>query len=136
MAHIPYGYQIVAGEAVIDEAAAQEIRSFFRYYSECKSISEAAKKSGIKKKHPGTGEILKKKVYLGNGFYPQIIDEHLFRKVQIIRNEIAVKQHRYKSPGQIKELRLITNYRSEKVEKKYDDPYRQAAYAYSKIKEV
>lgn len=49
MARIPYGYRIVDGKAVIDEVKAQEVREFFRFYLEFKNISQAAKKSGIKR---------------------------------------------------------------------------------------
>lgn len=136
MARIPYGYRIVDGKAVIDEVKAQEVREFFRFYLEFKNISQAAKKSGIKRDWPVAGKILSKKLYLGTEFYPQIIDEDMFRQVQQIRHENAIRNHRYKEPKPIKEIRLITSYQLEKVEKKYDDPYRQAVYAYSQIKEV
>ena len=33
MTHIPYGYRIVDGKAVIDEVKAQEVREFFSFLS-------------------------------------------------------------------------------------------------------
>lgn len=51
MAHIPLGYKIVDGCAVVDEPTVKQIKETYRYYFEGKSLVDAAKKAGFKMKH-------------------------------------------------------------------------------------
>ena len=75
MAHIPVGYKIVDGCAVVDETAAEQIRATYRYYFEGKSLINAAKEAGFKMNHASVKRMLSNKKYLGTDYYPQIIDE-------------------------------------------------------------
>ena len=45
MAHIPYGYRIVGGKAVIDSEAKERLDVFFDEYLSGASISKAAKEA-------------------------------------------------------------------------------------------
>lgn len=133
--HTPFGYIIEDGKAVIDETNAEKVRRLFREYIECRSMSAAAKKAGIDKTHSMIGRFLKNKVYVGTEYYPQIVDENTFAKVQEIRECNARSQNRiraYKVPPKAE----IGTFSIGKVTKKYDDPYKQAEYAYSQITEV
>lgn len=75
------------------------------------------------------------KVYIGTEYYPQIIDEDTFAKVQEIRENNARSQNRIRAyrPHPKAEIGTFT---IGKVAGKYDDPYKQAEYAYSQITEV
>ena len=80
------------------------------------------------------GRILKNKVYLGTDYYPQIIDDVLFSAVQELRERNAKNQnriHEYKTV----EKAEIGFFHIGIVDKKYDDPYKQAEYAYGLIEE-
>lgn len=135
MTHTPFGYIIEDGKAVIDETNAEKVRRLFHEYMECGSMSAAAKKAGIDKTHSMIGRFLKNKVYVGTEYYPQIVDENTFAKVQEIRKSNARSQNRireYKVPPKVE----IGTFAIGKVTKKYDDPYKQAEYAYSQITEV
>lgn len=135
MTHTPFGYIIEDGKAVIDENNAEKVRRLFREYMECGSMRAAAKKAGIDKTHSMIGRFLKNKVYIGTEYYPQIVDENTFAKVQEIRESNARKQNRireYKVPTKAE----VGTFAIGKVTKKYDDPYQQAEYAYSQITEV
>lgn len=136
MTHIPYGYRVENGKAFIYEPEAEKIRSLYRNYLECKSMMKAAKTVGIKKAHPSIGRILNNAVYLGTDFYPRLVDEDIFHKVQEIRKENAVQQNRLRPSKPLEEARPKTHYRLGKVETQYDNPYSQAEYAYSQIEEV
>ena len=54
----------------------------------------AAVKVGIEKTHSVIGRLLRNEVYLGDEYYPQLIDEELFHKVQELRNNNARSQNR------------------------------------------
>lgn len=135
MTHTPYGYIIVNGKAVIDELNAERVRMLFREYIECESMRAAAKKVGIEKTHSVIGRFLKNKVYVGTEFYPQIVDEDTFVKAQKIRENNAKSQNRIGAyrPHPKAEIGTFT---IGKVTARYDDPYKQAEYAYGQITEV
>lgn len=135
MTHTPYGYIIENGQAVIDEPNAERVRMLFREYIECGSMRTAGKKVGIEKTHSVIGRFLKNNVYVGTEYYPQIVDEDTFAKVQEIRENNAKSQNRIGAyrPHPKAEIGTFT---IGKVAVQYDDPYKQAEYAYSQITEV
>ncbi len=135
MSHVPYGYVIENGRAKIDETSACKLRILFEEYIECKSMRSAAVKAQIKKTHSVIGRLIKNKVYLGTEYYPQIIDEETFNKAQELRQDNAIKQNRIRPYKQDEPVPMFFNFSLDKVETKYDDPYKQAEYAYSQIKE-
>jgi acetyl/propionyl-CoA carboxylase alpha subunit len=57
MSHIPFGYRIENGKAVIDKEAAEQIKTLFHSYLSGDSLATAAKKAGIKAFHAGIGRI-------------------------------------------------------------------------------
>lgn len=134
MTHTPYGYRIENAVAVIDEPAAEKIRQLYRGYLESGSMRAAAIKVGIEKTHSVIGRFLKNEVYLGTDYYPQIVDEEIFEKVQELRGSNARSQNlirEYEAPPELE----LKDYKLGKVEEKYTDPYKQAEYAYSMIEE-
>lgn len=94
----------------------------------------AAKASGIEKTHSIIGRMIKNEIYLGTDFYPQIIDKVIFDKAQELRSENAVSQNRgFMKPH----APVLTEFSFSigRVEIKYEDPYKQAEYAYSQVEE-
>ena len=135
MTHIPYGYRVKDAKGIIYEPEADKVVALYRAYLEYDSMSAAAKKVRINKIHGSIGRILKNTVYLGTDFYPQLLDEELFTKVQKARKENAVRENRIKEIKPAEEFKPITTFKASKVKLKFDDPYKQAEYAYSMIKE-
>lgn len=135
MTHVPYGYKIEAGVAKFNEDAAA-IKRLFDIFIECKSMRAAAKKAGINKTHSVIGRIIKNEIYLGTDFYPQLIDDETFAKAQEIRQTNAKVQNRIREFEPKKPLPTTFKFKIGRVEKKYDDPYLQAQYAYSQIGEI
>ena len=135
MSHIPYGYKVKNGVAEIDEIKAYKIQELYKGYLECGSMRAAAMKVGIEKTHSVIGRFLKNKTYLGTEFYPQIIDEDTFKKVQELRNKNAIHQNRIRDFKPL-EKKKLGNFVIGNIEEKYGDPFKQAEYAYSQIKEV
>ena len=90
--HIPLGYRIRNGKAVIEPISVAAIRTIFTDYQKGKSTYQIAKElteQGVlnanhepKWYHGGVGKILENRKYLGDDFYPTIIEAELFDAVQ------------------------------------------------------
>lgn len=133
--HTPYGYKIENAQAVIDELVAEKVRQLFVEFLNCGSMRAAAVKVGIEKTHSVIGRLLKNEVYLGDEYYPQLIDEELFRKVQELRNSNARSQNRIRDYKKQAPVAENIQYHIGKVKQCYENPYRQAEYAYGLIEE-
>lgn len=133
MAHIPYGYRIVGGKAVIDEDQAAKVRTIFAEYLNGTALRVVATKVGMKRTHSDVGRIIRNRQYLGDDFYPALIDQETFDAVE------KTRMRRAKALGRIRELKeppkpeCSTQFYRPKVRKKYEDPFKQAEYAYSLI---
>lgn len=133
MGHTPYGYRIENGRAVIDEMQAKQVRDLFEGYITGLSLTAAAEKVGLKLLHGSVGRMLRNRKYLGDDYYPAIIDQETFDKAEEKRIEKA------KSLGRIYELEKQSKhgysmkFTMPKAAQKYTDPFKQAEYAYSLI---
>lgn len=133
MRHIPYGYRIENGLAVVDEEEAAVVRRFFDYYISGLALMAAARKAGLKLYHGSAGRMLRNVKYLGDDYYPAIIDQETFDKAE------EVRMNRAKSLGRVKELKGVqkiefpTQFIMPAVKKVHEDPFEQATYAYSLI---
>lgn len=136
MTHVPYGYKIENGVAMIDEPVAETVRALFEKFIECKSMRAAANAAGIEKTHSVIGRMIKNTIYLGTDFYPQIIDEGTFNKAQEIRNGNAKSQNRLGAMKPHAPIPTSFSFELGRVATKYEDPYKQAEYAYSQVKEI
>ena len=133
MGHTPYGYRIVDGKAVIDEAAATQIRELYKNYLSGLSLTNAAKEAGLDLLHSGAKRMMRNKHYLGDDFYPAIIAKGSFDAVDVELNKRSRKlgrNNRYNAP---KVKRPPTAFRLGDITENYDNPIRQAEYLYSLI---
>ena len=80
--HIPFGYRIENGRAVIDEKEAGQIREIYSGYLSGLSYINAAKEVGLDMGHTSVKNLLQHKRYLGDEFYPAIIDQETFEAVE------------------------------------------------------
>lgn len=134
MAHTPYGYDIKGGKAVINEEHAATVRTIYKLYLEGNSLNSIAKKSGYEKVHTSIGNILKNKRYLGDDYYPRIIDDELFQKVSDERHKRALAHgHIGKREKSLKKARKNYSFKLKKKDTAYSDPYLQAEYIYRNI---
>ena len=133
MAHIPYGYKIVDGKAAIDEEQATAVRKFFEGYISGQALKVASTNAGLDIFFFFSGRMLRNKHYLGDEYYPAIIDRESFDKAEEIRISRA------SSLGRVRELQAApkpmadTRFTMPSVERKFADPFEQAEYAYSLI---
>lgn len=133
MAHIPYGYKIINGKAEVDEKQAEVVIKLFDGYIAGLGLKPAAENAGLDIYHGSAGRMLRNTHYLGDEYYPAIIDRKSFDKAEEIRISRA------SSLGRVRELQAApkpvpdTRFTLPSVEKKFADPFEQAEYAYSLI---
>ena len=133
MGHTPFGYRIENGVAVVDEHASEQVQAFYQSYLSGDSLRTVANKVGIDAFHAGIGKILKNRHYLGDDYYPAIIDPDTFAAVQEERFRRASALGRIREPKEDKAAIYPTNFHIIEGTQVYDDPFAQAAYAYSLI---
>ena len=133
MSHTPFGYRIENGKAVVNNEAAEQVKILFRSYLSGDSLDSAAKKAGIEAFHAGIGKILRNVHYLGDDYYPAIIDPDTFAAAQAERLSRAEHLGRIfeskEGKSKVSPHRIPFN----DAIKQFDDPFQQAEYAYSLI---
>ena len=133
MSHTPFGYRIRKGKAVIDEPAAEKIRQLYKNYLTGMSLENAAKEAGIETYHGTVKRMMENRHYLGDDFYPAIIDVDTFTEAMLER------QRRMKALGRTERIKSTTqrtapvNFHFREITVFYDNPVKQAEYLYSLI---
>lgn len=133
MGHTPFGYRIENGIAVIDELAAAKLRQLYKNYLSGMSLSTAATEAGIKTYHGTAKRLMDTAHYVGDSFYPAIIDEATYQKAQEERKHRASALGRNNRQTQRREIQIPTHFHVGDVAAVYDNPVRQAEYLYSLI---
>ena len=134
MGHTPFGYRIEGGKAVVDEVAAGQIRKLYENYLSGLSLENAAKEAGIKTYHGTVKKLLSNRHYLGDAFYPAIIDEDTFTKAALEgdrRSEKLGRNNRVQAPKVKKAPTRFTFIESIAIQGV--TPAEQAEYLYSLI---
>ena len=134
MGHTPFGYKIVSGKAVVDEVAAGQIRKLYENYLSGLSLENAAKEAGINTYHGTVKKLLSNRYYLGDAFYPAIIDEDTFTKAALEgdrRSEKLGRNNRVQAPKVKKAPTRFTFIESIAIQGV--TPAQQAEYLYSLI---
>lgn len=135
---IPIGYRIENGKAVIDEKEAEIIRSVFRYYLEGMTLMGVSEKTGLCRNHGGITAILTKRSYLGDGFYPAIVDAEMFSKAAAEREHRKKKLNRTgllkPRPERAVPAEFFFAEESEKTSAEESTPARRAELLYGRIR--
>lgn len=100
--HIPMGYKVRDGSITVYEEHRELVNRIFQAYDSGESaagIARQLKTEGIKNakgkvswSHAGIGKILENRQYLGTEYYPRIINEDLFERVQERREQVRIKR--------------------------------------------
>lgn len=133
MGHTPFGYRIKNGKAIIDTEAAEQVKSLFQSYLSGDSLTTAAQKAGILTFHAAVGKMLRNARYLGDEYYPAIIDPLTFAAAEAERIKRATKLGRIWEPKEEAEVVFPTTFRLNEGSQQFDDPFQQAEYAYCLI---
>ena len=131
---MPYGYRIENGTAVVCEEQAAQIRKIYEGYLGGLSLKGAAREAGLILSHASVKRMMQNPHYLGDDFYPALIDKETFDafETERIRREKALGRddRQKKAPDT---LPAPTTFRMRKKARVFNDPYRQAEYVYSLI---
>ena len=134
MGHTPFGYRIEGGKAVVDEVAAGQIRKLYNNYLSGLSLENAAKEAGINTYHGTVKKLLSNRHYLGDAFYPAIIDEDTFTKAALERDRRSEKLGRNNRVQTPKVKKAPTSFTFiESIAIQGVTPAEQAEYLYSLI---
>lgn len=133
MGHIPFGYRIENGIAVVDEKTAVKLKMLYTNYLSGMALVKAAKEAGIDTYHGTVSKMLANRRYLGDSFYPQVIDEETFHAAQAERKKRArfLGRDHFVSVPPIFEV--PTEFSVQPMIKHFSDPAQQAEYIYSLI---
>ena len=128
-----FGYKIKNGKAYIDKEKAAKVQKLFNGYISGLALRAAALEAGIDTFHGSAGRMLQNKKYMGTEFYPMIINEVIFQKAQIERENRAVKLGRVREVDEDLPIISPVKFRWKSNEIMFNDPFKQAEYAYSMI---
>ena len=133
MGHTPFGYKVENGKAVIDETSAAKLKMLYTNYLSGMALVKAAKEAGIDTYHGTVSKMLTNRRYLGDSFYPQIINAETFHAAQAERKKRAKSLGRdhFVSESPILDVRIEFSIRP--ALQHFDDPQEQAEYIYSLI---
>ena len=132
--HIPYGYRIENGKAVIDETAAGQVRRLFENYLGGDSLKKAAENAGITGNHSTIKLMLQNRRYTGDNFYPPIISEEMFNAAA---EELQNRAERLGRNGHVRKERSVNipvRFTFISAADYFKDPVQQAEYMYGLIK--
>lgn len=129
---IPIGYTIVDGKAEINPDESKAVNMAFELYRSGESLRYISEKTGINRSHAAIANLLSNKKYLGTEFYPKIVDQELFDKVQQVREER--KKAHARSERRHSEAIVQTEFEMEKAEESFTNPFEKAQYRYEQIK--
>lgn len=134
MKHTPYGYTIIDGNAVVNDKEAKIVQKICNNYISGMSLVASAKSVGLQMEHTGVKKLMLNKRYLGDEFYPAILTGEIMKKVEEERT------HREKVLGRARKKEEKTDrgvvyikFYIPKIDVKYENPEKQAEYAYSLI---
>ena len=137
MAHIPYGYKIQGGLAVIEKSEAGKVRAFFDHYLSGMSIRDAGALAGVPRSQYGLRKLLSNPVYAGDDYYPGIVSQEVFDQAQLLRQERAKNNHPVSGRRGHQAVPVFTRFRmAEGPEPEVDedeDPVARAAAVYRRI---
>lgn len=133
MGHTPFGYKIEKGIAVIDETAARQVKEVYQNYLAGDSLTNAAKKAGVRMVHSCVSSLLCNRHYLGDDYYPAIIDPDTFAAVEEERRKRVNALGRNRILRAEPEVVYPTSFYRKEATEHFNDPFQQAEYAYSLI---
>ncbi|KXL53622.1 MULTISPECIES: recombinase family protein [Bacillota] len=117
--HMPHGYKIEDGKVIFDDERAAVIKKIFEEYHKGSSLHAIAKEltnAGFLNannksnwNHGSVGKILQNIKYLGDDFYPRMIDKEIFESVQKRRKKKEQELGRTLQPNSMKNQSIFSS---------------------------
>ena len=130
---IPYGYRIVDGKAVVMEDEAERLRVLCRAYLSGQSFCAAAQTAGIAKSHAALRLMMENPLYLGDAFYPAILEKETLDAACAERQRREAAKPRTPKKRADRTALAATKFHMQEAEKEHENAYLQAEYLYSLI---
>lgn len=132
--HTPFGYCIENGAAVVNAEEAEQIRKVYAGYLSGQGYIEAGKNAGLSMMHASVKRLLQNRHYLGDEFYPAIIDRETFEAAEAERLKRLEIMGRVTDQKPVTEDRKIhSRFSIRTIQEDNEDPFAQAEYIYSLI---
>ena len=132
--HTPFGYRIENGVAVIVPEEAEQVRKIYAGYLAGLGFIEAARNAGLTMQHTSVKRILQNAHYLGDEFYPAVIDRETFDAAETERRYRAdVMGRNFMKKTDPEQRHVQMRFTMKPVTRQIKDPYERAAYIYSLI---
>lgn len=132
--HIPFGYRIENGAAVVIPEKAVQVREIYDAYLAGKAYEKAARTAGLFLPHTSVKRLLQNKHYLGDEFYPAIIDRPTFEAAEAERLRRAELLGRTRVKERADEPRRVKSHFTMRPAANIPmEAYERAAYIYSLI---
>ncbi len=106
---------------------------FYENYLTGLSLKDAADEAGIDTYHGTAKRLLNTQHYIGDDFYPTIIDETVFQNAQEELMKRAAALGRLNRTPKEKVLKTPTVFTIRDIKTRFDNPVTQAEYIYSLI---
>ena len=132
--HTPFGYRIENGAAVTVPEEVEQIRKIYDGYLAGQGLTEAARNAGLVKQHSSVKQLLQNTHYLGDEFYPAIIDRTTFYAAEEERKKrLKIMGRTNGKKKKPQERKVKTRFFMKPMTRQFRDPYERAAYMYSLI---
>lgn len=128
-----FGYKIEKGRAIIEPQEAERLRQIYKAYLSGLSLVKAAKTAGLTMTHSSVKNLLQNPRYLGDDYYPQIVEKELFDAFEAERQRREQRRHCTLSTVKRKEMVAPIQFRMNPPIQEKNDPYEQAEYVFSLI---
>lgn len=135
MGHTPFGYRIENGVAVIEAAEAEKVHKLYEGYLSGLSLADTAREAGVAMYHCTVKHVLCNRHYLGDDFYPAIVDAEMFERAAAELKHRAEKLGRTDLKKRARVPVPQAQFTVRRAERHFfEDPVLQAEYLYGLIK--
>jgi hypothetical protein len=112
------------------EEEARVLRVLFDNYLSGMSLHSAAENAGLHLPHGSVKKLLTRRIYIGDAYYPAIIDREIFTRVN---SEVLHRAAKHNQGKRLKEPPIFKDFSMKAPKEQFPDPKQQAEYLYSLI---
>ena len=132
--HTPFGYRIQNGRAVLCDSEVRQIKGIYSGYLSGLCYIESAKRVGLSMKHGSVKRLMRNRHYLGDDFYPAIIDQKTFEAAEQERQRRSAALGRDNKSKRLSDrVDIPQRFALQPAKRRIMEPFEQAEYIYSLI---
>jgi hypothetical protein len=132
--HTPFGYRIRNGRAELCESEVLQIKGIYSGYLSGLCYIESARRVGLDMNHGCVKRLMRNRHYLGDDFYPAIIDREIFDAAEKERQRRSTALGRDHKKKQLSDhVDIPVRFMLKPAKRRILEPFEQAEYIYSLI---